>query len=381
MTQSQLAHAGDFLRYYESPTNIHTIINAIIPSKVAFAHVPQFADIIRVVQFPDVSFWQGEINYDVMKTKTQAIIIRAGQNQWTDEQFERNYSEAKRAGLLVGVYWFYDDRVSPGKQAEILISLLRNKTLELEVFIDWENSYGGAFGGLSNVVAMMQAVERARLDVKDVGIYTGYYWFRSNSNPVANVSQYAYLRSKPLWEAWYTTNPANVLIPAPWTSLTHWQFGTPAVAWGQQSIEIDMNYFNGTQQEFYTRYGIGEPPPMADYVELKSNTSVGRSIRQQTAYPTVPHIIGSTLGSLAAGQVARAVPTDFYVYANNVTYGGVVQAFAGDRWWKVPINGVMGWIAEIHKGQTLLIATPIDVPTDEYILHVKDGVTRKFILE
>lgn len=259
MTQNPLAQdarMGEFLKDYKPHTNINVIINSFTPVRLAFDTVSSI-DIVKVIQFPDVSFYQGEINFDEMAKHTKAIILRIGQNVWKDEQFERNYREAKRVGLLVGGYYFYDDRVDPGRQAETCISALHGKFLELGVYIDWENSYGGGFRGLGNVVAMMEKVEQAGLAIREVGLYTGYYWFRENSNSIANASHYNYLKSHSLWEAWYTNNSANVLIPSVWTKITHWQFGTPAVNWGQRSAEIDMNYFNGTHQEFDERYGIG----------------------------------------------------------------------------------------------------------------------------
>lgn len=353
MTQSQQAyqaHAGDFLQHYKPKVNLNTITNVLLTSPQAI-----FAPAIITTEeeFPDVSFYQGEIDFDVMKTKTRAIILRAGQNTWKDTSFDRNYAEAKRAGLLVGAYWFYDDRASPGAQADKLKEVLAGRALEMEVYVDWENSYGGAFKGLANVVAMMQRVESFGLRIKDVGMYTGYYWFRENTNPVANAGQYSYLKDKPLWEAWYTNSPSDVLIPAPWTKLLHWQFGTPAVDWGQQSKEIDMNYFNGTKQEFMQRYSTGETP--MDYVELKSNVAGEyRSLRQQTAYPTVPHIDGARVGQINVGNVGKAFPTSSYTYTSNITANGIVKAMTGDIWWKVyEANGVSisGWVAEIHLGK------------------------------
>lgn len=326
-----------------------------------------------------------------MSLQTSEIILRIGQNLWIDDEFERNYLESKKNGILVGGYWFYDDRISPREQAEILISALQGKKFELEVYIDWENTYGGEFKGLRNVVAMMELVEYANriglIHVKGIGIYTGYYWFRANSNPVTNASQYAYLRTKPLWLAWYTENPLQVLIPAPWLELTLWQWGTPAWAWGQKTREIDMNWYNGSRQEFDFIYGTssGEEPPMTDVVKLSPNTNANRTIRRTTNYPTEPHIKGAFVASLLAGTEIVANATDFYVYQSNVrhTVGSVVyEAFAGDKWWKVKVtvSGVEheGWVAEIHKGQTLLIVkqptTPPPAPTLPTILiDVKDA--------
>jgi GH25 family lysozyme M1 (1,4-beta-N-acetylmuramidase) len=350
------ARAGEFLQTKPS-LSVHSVLNYLVTKPVTFH---PSAIITRAVQFPDVSFYQGNIDYSVMCMQTEAIIIRAGQGIWKDEKFERNYQEARKCNKKIGVYWFYDGRYSPQQQVETLLPLLIGKKLEMEVYMDWEKNYGGAHEGLRNVVALMELIETAGYKV---GFYTGYYFFRSNSNAVTHASQYNYLKTKPLWLGWYTSNPADVLIPAPWSELTHWQFGTPAVDWGQETKEIDMNFFNGTKQEFESRYGdIGEPP-MADYVKLSSNTTSNRSIRQQTAYPQTPHILGAYIVSLIAGMSINAEPQDFYVYASNITYNGVVQAHAGDKWWKVPVAGGIGWIAEIHKGERLLTVEYVNEPT------------------
>ncbi len=92
---------------------------------------------------------------------------------------------------------------------------------------------------------------------------------------------------------------------------------------------------------------------MADYVELKSNNTVNRTIRRPTAYPQIPHIAGAFMGSLLAGDIILATPNDFYTYAGPINYvagGTTYQAYAGDKWWRVMVNDEEGWIAEIHKG-------------------------------
>jgi GH25 family lysozyme M1 (1,4-beta-N-acetylmuramidase) len=377
MTQYQDAVMGEF--YQDKPTlNFNTVLNYFLTKPVTFH---PSAIITRVVQFPDVSFYQAEINYGVMCMQTQSIIIRAGQNLWVDDQFERNYLEAKKCGMKVGVYWFFDGRASPSDQAKLLVTLLLGKKLELEVYIDWERNYGGQHEGLARVVAMMEMVENAGLDIKGVGLYTGYYFFRANSNPSANASQYAYLKRHPLWLAWYTSNPSNVLIPAPWTDLNFWQFGTPVVDWGQATKELDMNWYNGTKQDFESQYGEGEPPMPIDHVELRPNTSSNRSIRRPVAYPQTPHIVGSSFGTLFANTSINTGPNDNYVYTSDVIYNGIRQAHAGDKWWKVTVGGDVGWVAEVHKGVRYLTVTPVDatpptqgLPEVPYTVILGDGV-------
>lgn len=248
------AYAGQFLREYKPSPNVHSLTNDLYTKTARVSPTFLGAIIPNEVQFPDVSFWQGAINWDIFATHTKAVIIRIGQAKFVDTQFERNYAEAIKRGLRVGFYFFYDDRYSPGDQATTLLNALRGKQIDMEVFIDWENSYGGSFKGLPQVVAMMQAVE-AGLPGERIGMYTGYYWFRENSNSITHANQYAYLKYKPLWLAWYASDPSSVLIPAPWTFITHWQFGTPAVTWGQETRELDMNRCGCTAQEFVVRYG------------------------------------------------------------------------------------------------------------------------------
>jgi GH25 family lysozyme M1 (1,4-beta-N-acetylmuramidase) len=254
LKDQNLGTGGSSVRHYKPVNNVNRLINEMLTRQVyAF---PASAVITQDKKVPDVSFYQKLIDFLFMRKRTDAVIIRAGQNLWTDPQFIRSYTEARHKGMLRGIYWFYDDRVSPGAQAAIIASLIQHDLPEMEIWMDWERSYGGGFTGLRNVVACMQEVERLLPGVR-VGMYTGYFWFLENSNAIRNAAQYAYLKNKPLWLAWYAA-ASVVRIPAPWTKLDLWQFGTPAEYWGQESIEIDMNYFNGAISDFYARYKMTE---------------------------------------------------------------------------------------------------------------------------
>lgn len=198
--------------------------------------------------FPDISFHQGNnVNFNTMRMQTDYLILRAGQGQWLDTCFKRNRDECIRVGLPYGVYWFYDDRVSPAKQAETLYGLLKTHPLPKEIWCDWERTYSGEYGGLDDVVAFMERIES--LTGMTCGMYTGYYWFLENSNKNQYPSQYRYLESKPLWLAWYTDDFTEngiekVKIPPPFKEMDVWQYGTPSLAYKYgvtQSIEIDMN--------------------------------------------------------------------------------------------------------------------------------------------
>jgi GH25 family lysozyme M1 (1,4-beta-N-acetylmuramidase) len=345
----ELGYMGRYAKAYKPRLiSVNRIANEVfgLPSR---RFIFSSAMVVQQKKFPDVSFYQGEINFYDMRQKTDALIIRAGQNLWKDSRFDRNWLEAKRHGMKRGSYWFYDDRIDPGKQADLWVSVLKDDMPEMEIWADWENSYGGAFGGLRNVVAFMQAME-ARLPGVKVGLYTGYWWFRDNSNAVTNASQYNYLRTRPLFEAWYTSNVANVLIPNPWTSIFLWQFGTPAVGreYGVATQEIDMNYINMTEADFQIRYSttttLPEPPTEPGAIMSRytiTTPSAGARLRpnhdtNNTAHGTIP------------GGTVLASDEDFVA--------NVAQAYqyVGDRWAKVSyaFNSItyVGWVAVTHLG-------------------------------
>ena len=373
----EFARMGENLQRPPLPT-LNTVVNYIItrPRK-AF---PPSAFIVTEKDVPDVSFYQGDIDYLVMTSRTDSLIIRTGQNRWEDPKFDRNYSLSKSNGLIRGLYDFYDGRVSPGEQADRILASLADEIPEMELYIDWERSYSGAHEGLRNVVALMQEIERRR-PLITCGLYTGYYWFRANSNSVAHASQYNYLKTRPLWLAWYTSNPAEVLIPAPWNRLTWWQYGTPAEDYGQETIEIDKNYFNGTLREFYERYDTVEPePPLGEPMFFKV-ISLASNIRSSAGV--------TSTNDLGADNLLRddIVETeDVSVLIGTVTWRKI------KRWWRNNVERVLPasptgehWAAEKAGTTFYLISTiftPPPPPSTDYILHYKsDGTVRKYVPE
>jgi len=206
--------------------------------------------------FADVSFYQAGMDWS--RYPHRAAIIRIGQNVWKDSSFETFYTDARKAGKVLGGYWFYDDRVSPSAQANVLINAMLGKSFEMELFIDYEKVYGGAYQGIGNVIALMQLVEANGVKCKAVGMYTGYYFMYDNAHPT--ITQKNYLAARPLWLAWYAS-PGTVRVPEPWGTWTHWQYGTPVADWGQPTQEIDANRHNGSSNDFAIRYLGGSVPP------------------------------------------------------------------------------------------------------------------------
>lgn len=132
----------------------------------------------------DVSEWQGQINWDLVKNNIDFAILRLGwignkNNHTIDRYFERNYAECKRLGIPVGVYVYcYSNSVETIKKgAEWTIEKLRNKNLDLPVYIDMEDSTIASKGKetLTNMcIAFNEMIEKAGYWA---GVYANKNWF------------------------------------------------------------------------------------------------------------------------------------------------------------------------------------------------------------
>jgi hypothetical protein len=96
-------------------------------------------------------------------------------------------------------------------------------------------------------------------------MYTGYYFFIEHSSPTGNANQYNYLKTRPLWLAWYAS-ALVVKSPYPWTEITwtDWQLGTPAKKVGQPTEDIDWNKSRYSKTVFAEKYLNDiptQPPP------------------------------------------------------------------------------------------------------------------------
>ncbi len=129
----------------------------------------------------DVSIHNGIIDWQKVKESgIDFAIIRAGFGRFVDqkdENFERNYDEAKAAGIPIGAYWYsYATTVEEAiEEAEVFVSILSGKQFEYPLFFDQEEQ--AAFEtGKENCSKMI----RAFCDVLEAnGYWAGLYTSRS----------------------------------------------------------------------------------------------------------------------------------------------------------------------------------------------------------
>jgi GH25 family lysozyme M1 (1,4-beta-N-acetylmuramidase) len=204
----------------------------------------------------DVSLHEYPIDFQKMKSAgVKYTIVRAGQNLWVDPYLTKFMYDSKIAGMWRGTYWFWDSRVSPEEQAELWISSMKGDYGELGLFADYEEKYGGVYGGAENFKKFLEKTKEL-LPSKEIIIYTGYWYWREN----VPKSMFDYFSQYKLWVARYEAD--EPLIPEPFKSWDFWQFSEEGSGstYGTKGGRVDLNYFNGTEEDFVKRFNLKEIP-------------------------------------------------------------------------------------------------------------------------
>lgn len=204
----------------------------------------------------DVSFWQGKVNYPLMKSRgVEFVILKAAHGLKVSDWFSENWTAAKEAGLLRGAYQWFLPAQNPTKQAELLLSLAPDA--EVGLWLDLEYNSGD---GVSNkpVVGkyLLQVTEwLKRLSSQDAGIYTRAEFF-TQYVPQPNRLYATYetwwdLSLYPLWVANYSADARKRLpaptIPLPWHDWKIWQYSADKPSngaghyYGVESVPLDLD--------------------------------------------------------------------------------------------------------------------------------------------
>ena len=207
----------------------------------------------------DISAHQpsNRINYDQLANAVDGVILRACYGMQTEREFENHYREFKARGVPMGAYHFIVEYRSAAEQADYFARQVSGKELKLGYWCDVELENGAKKLTAPQVEAYMSLAE-AKLG--EFGIYTSrYMWGRifGNRNPFT---------SRKLWTAHYTDGNAP-LLPFGWQSWWLWQYSSSGRLAGYNG-NLDMNRFNGTEEEYRAWIGEGEtePDPPTEWV-------------------------------------------------------------------------------------------------------------------
>ena len=183
----------------------------------------------------DISRWQGgSIDFARVKEAGYGIVyIRAGGGgDYTDPDFERNYTEAKAAGMQIGFYYYVDteNETEAGEQAAHFASLVRDKEPDCRPAMEF------VIDGLDNAtvnrlaLAFLQRAEE--LSGFAMCVYTNAY----NAGTVYSGAITAY----PLWIAEYDVErPSDI---GTWTAWAGWQYDASASVPGVDG-NVDRDIF------------------------------------------------------------------------------------------------------------------------------------------
>lgn len=214
----------------------------------------------------DVSFWQDDngtargIDFEKMKAAgAKFVFIRAGQDAMKDPDFEYNWREARKAGLLRGAYFFFDYRHSAVQQARFFASLLAVDRGELPPVLDLEYRQIWGMPLRSNLLPAIQTFF-ATLEAETLRptmFYTNPDMLLNILKPIPDWL----FTGHPLWVAHYrVSEPRHDGWPT-WTIWQHTDRGDGA-RFGVESRQIDMDWFNGSEAALYAFAGQQQPAPV-----------------------------------------------------------------------------------------------------------------------
>ena len=273
----------------------------------------------------DISEFQGEIDFEeVRRSGIEAVYIRVGAGEYTDEYFAENYERAKAAGLKIGFYHYVTARsVDEGRrQARFFASLAAGREPDMRLAMDFEY-----FGSLS--VSQINAISEAYLDEltaltkREAVIY-------SDLSNARNIFSRALAEKYPLWAAQYGADEPSA--NGKWREWVGFQYTDEGRVGGIYG-NVDRNIF--TEGIFLSD---------SWRIDGEKQTSVRARTRTLTVYVRA----GDTLWAIAReyGTTVEAIARENRIVDPN-------RIFAGERLRiTLPARGSGEEIYNVRRGDT-----------------------------
>lgn len=275
----------------------------------------------------DISEFQGEIDFEeVRRSGIEAVYIRVGAGEYTDEYFAENYERARAAGLKIGFYHYVTARsVEEGRrQARFFASLAAGREPDMRLAMDFEY-----FGSLS--VSQINAISEAYLDEltaltkREAVIY-------SDLSNARNIFSRALAEKYPLWAAQYGADEPSA--NGKWREWVGFQYTDEGRVGGIYG-NVDRNIF--TEGIFLSDSGR---------IDGEKRTSVRARTRTLTVYVRT----GDTLWAIAReyGTTVEAIARENRIADPN-------RIFAGERLRiTLPARGSGEEIYTVRRGDTTI---------------------------
>jgi lysozyme len=169
-----------------------------------------------------------------------------------DSKFATYWPAARAAGVLRGVYQFFEPAQDPIAQADLMLNAMGPlQPGDLPPVLDLEKS-----GGLTQSQVVASAQQWVDHVAAAIGrppiVYAGLYSW-------PELTGGADFTSSPLWIPQYTSAPCPD-IPDPWTQWLFWQYTASGTSPGVSSTQLDVDTFNGSYDDLVA-FANGPPPP------------------------------------------------------------------------------------------------------------------------
>lgn len=222
----------------------------------------------------DISYHQDKaetptIHIDFNKAKQGGCsftIIRSSIGLTTDRDFQLNRVNAKQVGLIRGFYHFLTWPVSGKTQANYFYNLVKNDLPDFLV-VDFEKNYMVDTPKTAIILLKDFLTELQKLYTGKIIIYTGAFFWNQYGSKDKFFTQF------PLWIASYTNQAymeSNIEKLTPWETWDFWQFTSKGkgIDYGVESESVDLDYFNGTEEELKDFCGLSETEEKTDIEKL-----------------------------------------------------------------------------------------------------------------
>ncbi|MBR5410789.1 MAG: glycoside hydrolase family 25 protein [Clostridia bacterium] len=200
----------------------------------------------------DVSAFQEEIDWQAVKDDgIDFVMLRAGGRGWgdkgilyQDKMFKTNYTEATKAGLKVGVY-FFSQALSveeAEEEANYLLDLIKNLQLTYPIAYDWEHIEDEPEARTNNVPkATITACACKFLDViHDAGYDPVLYFSRKLGYFYYDLSL---VKDYDFWLAEFTESPAFIY------TYKIWQYSDCGTVNGiNGTVDLNVSYVDFSQE-------------------------------------------------------------------------------------------------------------------------------------
>ena len=190
----------------------------------------------------DISHYQDRINWEKLRNASigdaplSFVFIKATEGeQLADDNFNRNFSNAKRNDLIRGAYHFFVPGVDPRKQAAFYMNVAKLEPGDLPPVLDIEKKGNLTPEELRRDVKIWLEMAEGKYGVKPI-LYTGYK-FKMQYLNTPEFNDYPY------WIAHYYVE--KLAYRGQWT---FWQHTDCGKVMGIKGF-VDCNIFNGNMED------------------------------------------------------------------------------------------------------------------------------------